>query len=412
MKGGRAIGLFSVLALAAGGFLLSQWRNAPWASGVRSSGTPASTQLPGWVEFPGDRWTIISPEEAGLDAERFSEWVDSRQPQLGVGYGGQRPDSGGVVIGRGGYLIQVWGDPDYRFQSASVGKTFTRMALQLAVDKGLIGQVNDEIHTYWSGAGQLAPHKVLNQDHHRALTFDHLAGMTGGFPISNGHFWEIRSDAFPGIPEWADWTGDPRYDNYAHVEPGRYEHYSSGGYWRLSQALTAIWGRDLKQVLDDHVMNKIGIAADDWEWLSGEQVYQDSLFYPEMPGYGNFLDPPFRIDGNAVIGGGGWVVMSAGNLARVGLLIATDGLWRGERIISRVSGGAGAGDMNGVEGWGVIRERRGFLPFGRENAYFYVAKVAGRIQNPASSEIASWINGPVQPRVGRPPPRDASTFDR
>ena len=47
---------------------------------------------------------------------------------------------------------------------------------------------------------------------------------------------------------WAKYTGDPDHDNYAHVTPGRTSRYSSGGYWRLSQALTAVWGEDLKQV--------------------------------------------------------------------------------------------------------------------------------------------------------------------
>ena len=53
-----------------------------------------------------------------------------------------------------------------------------------------------------------------------------------------------------------------------------------------------------------------------------------------MPGYGDFLDPPYEINGHVVRGGGGWVVMSASNLARFGHLVATQGLWNGERLIS------------------------------------------------------------------------------
>ena len=58
--------------------------------------------------------------------------------------------------------------------------------------------------------------------------------------------------------EWARWTGDPFYDNYSHAEPGTVAIYSSGGYWRLSQALTAVWCRDLKTVLDERLFSIIG----------------------------------------------------------------------------------------------------------------------------------------------------------
>ena len=108
-----------------------------------------------------------------------------------------------------------------------------------------------------------------------------------------------------------------------HVTPGSKSRYSSGGYWRLSQALTAIWKKDLKDVLDERIMSTIGIPANRWDWLTGEQVRNDIDFYPDMPGYGKYLDAPYRIDGMLVRGGPGWVVMRAEDFARVGLLIAT-----------------------------------------------------------------------------------------
>jgi len=293
-------------------------------------------QIPDWVAFPDDELRMITPEEGGLDARRFRAWARRQRPNLGVGYGGQRPRGGGVVLARGGYLIRTWGDPDFKFQSASLGKMFTRMALQLALDEGRIRSVEDPVHEYWTGEGQLAPHKVLTVGHHKDLTFRHLRDMVGGFPVTNGHFWRERRSDFPGIPEWADWTGDPDHDNYAHAAPGRHDQYSSGGYWRLSQALTAICGRDLKELLDEKVMGPIGIPADRWDWLFGAEVRDDAGFYPESPGYGGFVDRPTEIDGAGVRGGGGWVVMSARDFARLGLLIATGGVWGEERLISRI----------------------------------------------------------------------------
>ena len=82
----------------------------------------------------------------------------------------------------------------------------------------------------------------------------------GGFPITNGYFWQKGSTAQSSdekdtsVPEWADWTGDALYDNYAHAEPGTVEIYSSGGMWRLNQSLTVLWDRDIKAVLDERLL--------------------------------------------------------------------------------------------------------------------------------------------------------------
>ncbi len=345
-------------------------------------------QIPEWVNFPGEQWELITPEGAGLDPVKFNAWINSQNPLFGRGTGGQYPGNGGVVIARGGYIIHTWGDPNFRYQSASLGKTFTRMALQLAVDEGLIKSRDDPVSKYWTGEGQLEKHKVLNRGHHQYLTFRHLSEMRGGFPVTNAYFWKNKANTGefnPGIPAWAKWTGDPDYDNYAHVEPGKHRQYSSGGYWRLSQVLTAVWRKDLKALLDEKIMSKIGIPENRWEWISGEEVHNNKMFYPQTPGYGDFLDPPFKIDGLPVRGGGGWVVMSAMVFARVGLLIATGGIWKGEQLISRIGGNAGV-NANTVEGWGRIK--------GKE-AYFSFGKVATGFNDPTEEQLASWIIGPI-----------------
>ncbi len=55
---------------------------------------------------------------------------------------------------------------------------------------------------------------------------------------------------------------------YSHVKPGTKEHYSSAGFWRLGQALTFVWDRDLKEVLDERLFGKIGIPAQRWDWYN------------------------------------------------------------------------------------------------------------------------------------------------
>lgn len=318
--------------------------------------------IPDWVIYPDAEWVRISPAHAGFDAKGFDRLVTGAAVKgaacEGETHGG---NNWGAAVCRGGYQVQSWGDPDYTYQTASVAKAFTRALLGLAVWEGLIHE-DDPICQSWTGEGQLShPHKYLTEGHHPKLTWRHLIGKAddtskhyGGFPVTNGFFWrkhayahsirgfvngvftdgpDAKDDSGIPVPEWAQWTGDPLYDNYAHVEPGNQGIYASGGIWRLSQALTALWGRDVKVVLDEKLFGKIGIRPERWDWVTGREVFENKSFYPSMPGYGDFIDPPYEIDGHVVRGGGGWAVMSASDLARYGLFVACGGVWEGERLL-------------------------------------------------------------------------------
>ncbi len=317
-------------------------------------------EIPDWVTFPEDDWEQITPEEAGLDPGKFDNFVNSLDLR-GMNYGGNTHDGNrwSLLLTRGGYRVHSWGDPDYKYQTASTGKAFTYAALGLAVQEGLV-QADDLIRDTWTGEGQLShDHKHLDQGHHRTLTWRHLVGIKwegghyGGFPIEIGYFWKIGREATPDefksmVPEWANWTGDPFHDIYSHIEPGSMRHYSSAGTWRVAQALTYLWDRDLKDVLDEKIMSRIGIAPDDWDWMIGRDVQQDRDFYPAMPNSWEYLDPPYEINGHPVRSGPGWAVMNAKALARYGLLVATGGNWKGEQLIApgwtrTHSGGNGSG---------------------------------------------------------------------
>ena len=314
------------------------------------------SQIPDWVVYPEKEWVKIRPEQAGFHEANFNKILSNAQAR-GAKFGGEVHDNNkwGAVLTRGGYLVHTWGDPDYKFQSASLGKAFTRAVLGLAIDEGLV-KPDDFINKTWTGKGQLShPHKYLNEGFHKYLTWRHLLMHRGGFPVTNGYYWRKGMHAkISPFPKWAKPTGDPFYDNYAHIRPGTRKSYSSGGYWRFAQALTALWNNDIKKVLDEKLFGHMGIPADRWDWTPGKIVHDTKDWYPNMPGYGDFIDPPYEINGHVVRGGPGWVVMSPKDLARFGLLIATGGIWKGKRLISADwirghSGGNGSkvdGDRN------------------------------------------------------------------
>lgn len=291
-------------------------------------------QLPPWVVYPEKQWRRITPGEAGLNVEKFNEVLNQANVHPG-GWGGNQPGERqwGAVLTRGGYLVHTWGDPAYKFQSASLGKCITRALFGLSVEAGLLDP-DEPICKTWTGRGQLShPHKYLDQGCHQRLTWRHLLEHQGGFVLESGGHWRTKTVLHANIPAWAKWTGDPVFDNYAHVEPGSVTRYSSGGYWRLGQALTALWNRDLKQVLDERLFGPLGIPADRWDWTPGKVVHDTRDFYPEIPGYGEYVDPPYEIAGHVVRGAPGWIVMSSEDLARFGLLIATGGVWKGKRLV-------------------------------------------------------------------------------
>lgn len=306
----------------------------------------ATADVPDWVVYPDDDWTQISPAAAGLDADKFAAWLSDLDVK-GANFGGE-DHSGkqhGAVLTRGGYLVQAWGDRHYRYQTASVGKALTWVVLGYAVADGLLDP-DEPIQQTWTGAGQLShEHKYLDCGHHQQLTWRHLIGRRdeslhwGGFPLEIGIRWREKrtglqeQDAVPGVAEWATWTGDPFYDCYSHAAPGTRGIYSSAGFWRLGQALTYVWGRDLKDVIQERLFDTIGIPYERWDWLIGGEVKEQKYLYPTIPDTYTYLDPPYEIGGNAVRSGPGWVVISALDLARFGHLNATRGIWKGERII-------------------------------------------------------------------------------
>ncbi|GEM_PF-1459589 len=351
---------------------------------------PASA-VPDWVAFPGPTWETIPPAQAGLDPDRWQAYVaDLKRVSTGFSAAGQNPQGRyGAVITRGGYLLAEIGDGDLMLNSASVGKAFNKIALQLAVDKGYIRSADDLIQDYWTGRGRMShAFKEMDQGHHAKITFRHLATMRGGFPISNGHNWRNGSH-----PAWAQSTNDPMRDNYAHRPPGE-RHYSSGGMWRLNQALTAVIGMELKDFLDRELFGPMSIDPQDWHWYTGRHLHDTEDFYPRWPGYGLFCDPPYEIDGDRVQGGGGWVVMSPKDLARVGLLVACRGVWRGERLVSDTPLLDGHAGFAGAP----------CLMDGDPDTYVSVGKVDWQASegdwriNPG--EVRAFIVGPVQPDAG------------
>ena len=109
------------------------------------------TSIPDWVVYPGDEWEMWDdPAAAGLDADRWREFVAGLDPR-GANWESEDHSGSqwGVVLTRGGRIIGQWGDPHYRWQTASVGKAFTWAVFGLAEDAGMVS-ADDLVRHYCS----------------------------------------------------------------------------------------------------------------------------------------------------------------------------------------------------------------------------------------------------------------------
>jgi len=78
--------------------------------------TPAETKIPDWVAYPGEEWGKITPHAAGFDAEKFNKMIANAQVK-GAAWEGEAHEENewGAVLTRGGYLVQTWGNADYKY---------------------------------------------------------------------------------------------------------------------------------------------------------------------------------------------------------------------------------------------------------------------------------------------------------
>jgi len=298
--------------------------------------------------FPPPRaWERRDPASVGMDAALLQEAVDfaiaaeSTAPRdLALGHGlswGREPfdeavgplkergDMTGLVI-RGGYVVAEWGDPGRVDMTFSVTKTFLSTTVGLAVEKGLIGSVNDPVRSYMPpivlpggdgepgseapSVGAPTPVLLFESDHNRKITWDHMLRQTSAW---RGTLW--------GKPDWADRPSQDRSEwlSPERAEPGTEWEYNDVRVNLLALAATQVWRRPLPEVLRDQVMDPIG-ASNTWRWHGYENSW-------------------VTLDGRlvqAVSGGGHWgggMYINAMGMARLGYLYLRNGQWAGRQLV-------------------------------------------------------------------------------
>ena len=297
---------------------------------------------------PAQSWLHRSPAAFGFDstllnkAIQFAKENESKQPRSmelsqamsfgkepfgdGVGAFADRGDLTGIIVYKG-YIIAEWGEPARVDMTHSVTKSFLSTVVGLAVDRGLISNVNDTVAKYIPPIeiydpiavnrtaeqfGQQQLFQPFASVHNRTITWDVMLRQTSDW---EGTLW--------GKPDWADRpaANSSEWLNKKRNSPGSVYEYNDVRVNALALAATSVWRQPLPQVLKTHIMDPIG-ASNTWRWLG----YRNSWIV---------------IDGlpvQSVSGGGHWgggMFINAYDMARFGLLTLHKGNWNGKQLISQ-----------------------------------------------------------------------------
>ena len=252
------------------------------------------------------QYAIDSESSGSRNLTEFIKATLTKEPHGEIiGPTKDRGDMTGLII-KNGFIVSEWGDINRVDMTFSISKTYLSTVIGVALDKGLIQNVNDKVQIY-------VPTEHFESEHNSKITWDHLLRQTSHW---KGTLWDK--------PDWADrppknvaWT---ELQNQPMYEPGKNWKYNDVRVNLLAFSGLQVWRKPLPQVLKENIMDPIG-ASNTWRWHGYENswVLLDGHMMQSVSGGGHW-------------GGGVWI--NALDHARFGYLFLRDGRWKNKQIIS------------------------------------------------------------------------------
>ncbi len=218
----------------------------------------------------------------------------------------KRGGPAGIIL-KNGYIIAKWGDVSRVDMTFSVTKSYLSTMAGLAIDQGLIRNIDDFTYTYlWDN--------TFDGDHNKKISWRHLLTQSSDWTgqLWGGHDWADRPPKDGGIDDWKLRTLNT---------PGEKFEYNDVRVNVLAYSLLNIWQKPLPQVLRENIMNPIG-ASTTWRWYGYKNswVNIDGLKMQSVSGGGH---------------SGGGLFINTLDHARFGLLFLNQGNWKGEQLLSK-----------------------------------------------------------------------------
>jgi Beta-lactamase len=278
-------------------------------------------------------FSIANPADGGFDAKKLAAAIAfardeaetpwprdlskgiadagiSEPPPWNEILGPTKPRGGpnGIIL-RHGLILGSWGDihrPDMTF---SVAKSYLALLAGLAVEDGLIKDLDDPVRDYALDDG-------FESAQNRAITWRHLLTQTSEW---EGELWDKPDLVDRNRQVGAGSDNSVKGTHRDLQKPGSYFEYNDVRVNRLSLSLMQLFRRSLRDVLKERIMDPIG-CSNDWEWHG----YRNSWIDVD----GQRLQ---AVPGGSHWGGGIWI--SSVDHMRVGELIRRNGDWNGKTIV-------------------------------------------------------------------------------
>ncbi|MCB1743083.1 MAG: serine hydrolase [Gammaproteobacteria bacterium] len=292
------------------------------------------SQNPSDRRFPAaGQWPGAEPEAFGFDTRRLraavalAESAETRWPrELGSALNadpannepapwnevlGPTLDRGGPngMIVRGGHCVASWGDTRRVEMTFSATKSYLAIVAGLAVADGLIGSLDERLADDSRIDG-------FESAQNCEISWRHLLQQTSEW---EGELWSKPDLVDRNRQVGVDADNSRKGTHRDLGRPGSHWEYNDVRVNRLSLSLMQLFRRPLPEVLDERVMQPIG-ASRSWAWhgYRNAAVEIDGRLLQGVPGGAHW---------------GGGLFIASEDHARVGWLVANDGVWAGRRLL-------------------------------------------------------------------------------
>ena len=262
-----------------------------------------------WAQASGSHW----PASMYMPDGQFVMTYDSGEKAPDNEVLGPVTPRGGPsgIVYQGGKILAEWGDTNRADMTFSVAKSYLALLAGLALDDGLIKSLDDR-------AGDHALDDGFRNDQNKDITWRHLLTQTSewqGFVF--GKEDRIDHNRVVGVMV----ADAPKGTRRALMTPGSFYEYNDVRVNRLSYSLLQLFKEPLPSVLKRRIMDPIG-ASSGWKWdgYANSTVTVDGKQMVSVPGGGHW---------------GGGIVISARDLALMGLLVAQGGVWNGKQVLPK-----------------------------------------------------------------------------
>jgi CubicO group peptidase (beta-lactamase class C family) len=217
----------------------------------------------------------------------------------------QRGKPAGIIL-KNGYIVAQWGDIERVDMTFSVTKSYLSTVAGLAIDNGLIANIDENVNKYvWDNTFEGA--------HNSTITWRHLLTQSSDWA---GCLFDICdwADRPPKDGDIDDWKNRKRFASGTHYQ------YNDVRVNVLAYSLLQVWRKPLPMILKEKIMDPIG-ASSSWRWFGYEKSYvnMDGLMMQSVSGGGHH---------------GGGIFINSLDQARFGLLFLRKGKWKNQQLLS------------------------------------------------------------------------------